>query len=114
MSSETVMTTTEPAPGQQADVPTCYRHPRRETYTRCTRCDRHICPDCMRVAPVGHQCVQCVRDGNANRLILYSVVWLVATAGFTSWEGHLGGFLAGCGCAWLFTRQPRTILEIRL
>jgi membrane associated rhomboid family serine protease len=64
MSSEAVMTTTEPAPGQQADVPTCYRHPKRETHTRCTRCDRHICPDCMRVAPVGHQCVQCVRDGN--------------------------------------------------
>lgn len=58
------MTATEPAPGQQAEIPTCYRHSRRETYTRCTRCDRHICPDCMREAPVGHQCVQCVKDGN--------------------------------------------------
>jgi membrane associated rhomboid family serine protease len=34
----------------------------------------------------------------ANRLALYSVVWLAATAWFTSWEGHLGGLLAG-GCA---------------
>ncbi len=58
------MTATESAPGQQAGIPTCYRHPRRETYTRCTRCDRHICADCMREAPVGHQCVQCVKDGN--------------------------------------------------
>ena len=38
----------------------------------------------------------------------------VPTAGEQSWEGHLGGFLAGAGCAWLFTRQPRTVLEIRV
>jgi membrane associated rhomboid family serine protease len=58
------MTSTEPASGALAGAPTCYRHPRRETYTRCVRCDRHICPDCMRAAAVGHQCVQCVKDGN--------------------------------------------------
>jgi len=52
------------APGAPAEAPTCYRHPGRETYVRCTRCDRYICPDCMRDAAVGHQCVECVQEGS--------------------------------------------------
>ena len=34
----------------------CYRHPHREALVRCTRCDRPICPECMREAPVGFHC----------------------------------------------------------
>ena len=34
----------------------CYRHPDRETYVRCSECDRPICPDCMTMAPVGIRC----------------------------------------------------------
>ncbi|HEX7746256.1 MAG TPA: rhomboid family intramembrane serine protease [Micromonosporaceae bacterium] len=48
-------------------APVCYRHPGRETYVRCTRCDRPICPDCMRGAAVGHQCPECVAEGRRSQ-----------------------------------------------
>jgi membrane associated rhomboid family serine protease len=50
-----------------AGTPVCYRHPGRETYIRCTRCDRPICPDCMREAAVGHQCPECVAEGRRTQ-----------------------------------------------
>jgi membrane associated rhomboid family serine protease len=53
-----------PADGSGTNVPTCYRHPDRETYLSCVRCGRAACPQCLRSAPVGQQCAECVREGN--------------------------------------------------
>ncbi|MGV9578448.1 rhomboid family intramembrane serine protease [Streptomyces sp. NPDC003509] len=50
----------------EAAATTCYRHPSQEAYVRCTRCDRYICPDCMREASVGHHCVECVKEGQRS------------------------------------------------
>src|SRR5437899_2609537 len=39
-----------------SSLPTCYRHPNRETGLSCSECGRPICTDCMTVAPVGLRC----------------------------------------------------------
>ena len=54
--------------GQEDTPPTCFRHPNRETWVSCVRCGRHACPDCLRQAAVGQQCVECVRgDSQGTR-----------------------------------------------
>lgn len=54
---------TEQAPPER---PTCPRHPERESWLRCQRCDRPTCPECQRPAPVGFHCVDCLRTSAAN------------------------------------------------
>jgi membrane associated rhomboid family serine protease len=54
---------TDPHGGPVAAAPVCYRHPDRETWIRCQRCERPICPDCMNSAAVGFQCPSCIKEG---------------------------------------------------
>src|SRR5262245_23596024 len=72
------MTQVPPPP---VSAPVCYRHPGRETYVRCTRCDRPICPDCMTAAAVGHQCPECVAEGRRTQRQARTVFGAVRGAG---------------------------------
>lgn len=53
-----------PQPDQPQGMPVCVRHPDRPTGLRCVRCDRPACPQCLREAAVGYQCVDCVSQGS--------------------------------------------------
>jgi membrane associated rhomboid family serine protease len=43
-------------------MPTCYRHPTRETGVSCSSCGRPICPDCMTPTSVGMRCPECAKQ----------------------------------------------------
>jgi len=43
-------------------MPTCYRHPMRETGVACSNCGKPICTDCMTATTVGMRCPECARQ----------------------------------------------------
>jgi membrane associated rhomboid family serine protease len=105
-----------PEESPSAVVPYCYRHPKRETYLRCVRCDRPICPECLREAPVGYQCPECVAEGRrtvrpartvfggsalgargyvTKALIFINVAVMIASVATARGGGIAGGGLGG-------------------
>jgi membrane associated rhomboid family serine protease len=50
-------------------LPTCYRHPDRETRISCSSCERPICVECMRTASVGQKCPECAAPVGRSRVI---------------------------------------------
>lgn len=64
-----------------AAVPTCPRHPERESRIRCQRCGRPVCPDCQRPAAVGVHCVDCVAQAEKERPVLRTMFGGVARPG---------------------------------
>ena len=74
--------TQPPAEGYEyAQFPGCYRHPDRPTGVRCVRCNRPICPECQRPAPVGFQCPDDVKAGAATVRRGRTVVGATVTGG---------------------------------
>lgn len=55
-----------PAPLEETQSATCYRHRDRQSFIHCQRCGRTICPDCQTPAPVGVLCPECMREGRAS------------------------------------------------
>ncbi len=70
----------------------CYRHPDRETYIRCGRCDQPICVGCAMQGPVGMRCRQCgkpVRDALSS----LTAQQTLTAVGLSLGAGALVGFL---------------------
>jgi membrane associated rhomboid family serine protease len=53
----------------ETSLPTCYRHPDRETRLGCSACERPICVECMRTASVGQKCPECAQPAKGARVI---------------------------------------------
>ena len=49
-----------PVDTPQTALPGCWWHPGRQTGLSCNRCGRPACPECLREAAVGAQCIDCV------------------------------------------------------
>ncbi|MDJ0418283.1 rhomboid family intramembrane serine protease [Rhodococcus opacus] len=59
--------------------PRCVRHPDRPTALSCNRCGRPACPECLREAAVGYQCVDCVAAGQRDVRQVRNVAGAVTT-----------------------------------
>jgi hypothetical protein len=72
----------------------CYRHPDRETYVRCGRCDQPICTRCAMQGPVGFRCRQCGRPAR-DPLTSLRPSQLAIGLGISVLGGFVVGLLSG-------------------
>ncbi|SHE64131.1 Membrane associated serine protease, rhomboid family [Streptoalloteichus hindustanus] len=95
----------------------CVRHPDRATGLRCTRCGRPACPECLREASVGYQCVDCVADGHrgmrqavtvagavVRRTPLVVPVLILLNVAVFAWTAVQAGSIADNSASPLFSR----------
>lgn len=72
----------------------CYRHPDRETYISCGRCDRPICTRCAMQGPVGFRCKKCGTLAN-DPLTKMSATQIVLGFAVAAGGGAVSGLIAG-------------------
>ena len=72
----------------------CYRHPDRETWLRCGRCDQPICVKCAVQGPVGSRCRQCGLVKSAT-LSSFTARQLATGLAIALGGGALVGYLGG-------------------
>jgi hypothetical protein len=72
----------------------CYRHPERETWVRCGRCDRPICTRCAMQGPVGSRCKQCGTLA-FDPLTSFTPIQLVGGIAVAVGAGVIAGYLSG-------------------
>jgi hypothetical protein len=70
----------------------CYRHPDRETYISCGRCDRPICTSCAMMGPVGARCKQCGKLA-FDPMTSFTPAQLVGGSLVAVGGGLVGGFI---------------------
>ena len=71
----------------------CYRHPERETWVRCGRCDQPICMKCAMEGPVGLRCKTCgkpSRDALASMRVSQIVIAALLAIGGGAIVGYAG------------------------
>lgn len=76
-----------------ADPMFCYRHPERETWLRCGRCERPICTGCAMQGPVGSRCRQCGKLA-FDPLTSFTTQQIVLGLAVALAAGVINGFLA--------------------
>jgi hypothetical protein len=82
-----------PVPVEADDRMFCYRHPDRETWVRCGRCDRPICVKCSIQGPVGFRCRDCGLMKN-DPLTTFRPVQLALAVAVSVLAGTVAGLVA--------------------
>ena len=70
----------------------CYRHPNRETWVRCGRCDQPICMACAMQGPVGMRCKSCGKPSR-DPLTMMTPQQLALGTLVAIGAGTVGGFI---------------------
>ena len=70
----------------------CYRHPDRETYVSCGRCERPICSSCSMMGPVGLRCRECGTPPR-NPMMSFTPAEFGAGAAAALGAGTLAGYV---------------------